>query len=267
MNYKKLYKLKYFVCFFSILSFISISGCDLSKKDFDRHKAFRESPTIFAPTSHYIKKQTIKTEADGELESIVSYQYTKSGDSLSGSFEFAKTKVLGYSFEYDYENNKLNLYSNLYRVNIVGGDVIEQDHGKIVKFHGYNDNSIFKNNLEFKLINKEQDNNSILSIVEVGSIKDETIQYFEEKLLVKSVGNVYRDGHLVINSIRIYSYNEEGILNSNTVNITMLNNPEVSSKTYFSDYNAYGDWTKAVTFRENQGSPRAVISTREIEYW
>ncbi len=253
-------------CYYLLLSLFLV-GYDLSPQPFDRFKAFESSPPIFAPTSHYMKQQTIKTEVDGKLDSILIFQYTKSGDILSANGKYTNSKVFEISVEYDYKKSKFKLYNHLFRVNITDGNFIRNHNNQITEYTGYNDHQIFENDSQYKLINNYQDRKLIQSFTEAGKIKNKINIYWKDDLPIKSESLMYNSDELRISDITDYSYNEKKQIEKMTITIDMDNNKIVGSETHFYDYNKYGDWIKATTIRKNQGSDKKVITVREIEYW
>ncbi|QYN47560.1 hypothetical protein [Gilliamella sp. ESL0405] len=252
-------------CYF--LLFLFLTGCDSSHQPFDRFKAFESSPPMFAPVSHYMKQQTIKTEVDGKLDSIQVFKYTKSGDILSANGNYINSDVFGISFEYDYEKNKFKLYNHLFRVNITDGNFIRNHNNQIIEYTGDNDHQIFKNDSKYKTINNYQDKKLIQSLTKVGKIINKVSMYWENDLPIKSESLLYNSNELRIINITDYLYNEKKQIEKMILTIVMGNKKIVGSETYFYDYNEYGDWIKSTTIRKNQGSNKKVTTVRDIEYW
>lgn len=255
------------ICCYCLLLSLFLTSCDLSPQPFDRFVAFESSPPMFAPVSRYMKQQIIKTEVNGELESIQVFKYTKSGDVLLANGKYIKSKALGISFEYDYKNSKFKLYSNLFRVNITDGNFIKNHNNQITEYIGYNDRQIFENDSQYKSINNYQDRKLIQTFIEVGKIKNEINISWENDLPIRSKSLMYNSDELRTINIIDYLYNEKRQIEKMTMTLVLGNKKIVGSETYFYDYNEYGDWIKSTTIRKNQGSDNKVITVREIEYW
>ncbi|NUF26526.1 hypothetical protein [Gilliamella sp. ESL0254] len=258
--------MKHFITYCYLILSIFLCSCHSTTKQF---KALNEEPMI-APYSRYIKKQVLKTEANGELESIETYQYTKSGNILSSHAKYANSNNLETGFEFDYKHKKFNHYNHLYRINITGGDfILDNNNYDFIKLSGVNDGTIFENDFKYNQINTFKDGKIILSVTEVGKLKTETKMHWQDFQLIKLERQIFKNDKLKIYTQFNYSYNLKKQIIKLEMYSILPDKKIVSSETTFGEYNNYGDWTKAITFRKNQGSQGTgtVITTREIEYW
>ncbi|MWP48631.1 MULTISPECIES: hypothetical protein [unclassified Gilliamella] len=91
--------MKHFISYCYLISSIYLCSCDSAENPFN---CLNEEPSI-ALYARYIKKQVFKSEANGELESVASYQYTKSGNILSSHVKYTNSNALETNFEFDYK--------------------------------------------------------------------------------------------------------------------------------------------------------------------
>ncbi|MWN31610.1 MULTISPECIES: hypothetical protein [unclassified Gilliamella] len=255
--------MKHFISYCYLILSIFLCSCDSAEKPFNR---LNEEPSI-APYSRYIKKQVFKTEANGELESVANYQYTKSGNILSSHVKYTNSNVLETSFEFDYKSKKFNHYNQLYKINITGGNFVLDNNNDFIKLSGVNDGTIFNNNFEYSRTNTFKDGKIILSVIEVGELKTEIKMHWQNFQLVKLEKQIFKNNKLKIYTQFNYSYNSKKQLTKLESYLIFPDKKIVSSETSFSQYNKYGDWTKAITCRKNQNSSGNIITTRDIEYW
>ena len=248
--------------YFFLLPFVLL-GCDSAKKPINRTM---NNPFI-SSYSRYIKKQVIKSEVDGLLVSSIIVQHTNTGKILSNHAKYTQSNTLERRHNVDYENKKFNLYSPLLGINITEGDFILDNNGNIIELNGVNDGTIFKNNYKYRQISTYKDNKIIASIEEVNDLKIENKIHWQNALAINSERSYYKNDHLIIYMQENYYYNSKEQLDKSEMYIVFPNKKIVGSKTFYSQYNEYGDWTKAIIHRINQGPNNLVITTREIEYW
>lgn len=250
------------------LFIISLIGCDNNKEKFDRKKAMASGNAMMAPFSRYIKKQIIKTEKNGQLESIITLEYTKSGELLSGRTEHTLTKELALSFKYDYENNKFDYYSLAFKVNFSDGTIVKNSDNTMIEYVGNNDNTIFKNHDQCKIIENFKNGKLLSSVITVDKLTSKETIIWDGELPIQNECMAFNENGFISSQIVHYSYDQDGALTKMDVT---YNYPDkvYNFESYFSERNEYGDWTKEkmiMKFPDSDGQSVA-ITTREIEYW
>lgn len=250
------------------LFIVSLVGCDNNKDKFDRKKGMALGNAMMAPFSRYIKKQIIKTDKDEQLGSIKSFEYTKFGELLSAKIALNLTNALSQSFEYDYENNKFNYYSSYNKINVSGGSFVKNSDNTVIEYLGNNDNTIFKNNNQFKRIDNFKNGKLLSSVTTIDKSTSKQTITWDGELPIQNEVLAFNENELVSSEIVHYSYDQDGALTKMDVTFKYADNV-LDSENYFSERNEYGDWTRAKMIMKSPDSNEefVIISTREIEYW
>ncbi|XKM13037.1 hypothetical protein RCS94_08385 [Orbaceae bacterium ac157xtp] len=258
--------ISYYLCF---ILFFAVKGFGATEQNFDRLKSFHASSFIFTPYSHYIKEQTIVSESNGKRTSARIFKYNEKGDAV-----FHKTELVGKPLfdsigQFDYVNDSFVLRSNFHEVNIKKGWIIKNDHDQITALVGKNDGKIFDNDYQFTYFYKYENDKVVESINKAGPLQIESKITWQNDLPIRSESSLVRYGTVNALPTSDYSYDEQGRLKAHRLKITIPHDESFNSEseTLFSDYNEYGDWTKATTIGTQKEGTNVEITIRKIEYW
>ena len=262
---------KFFSCgLYLILALIMIGCAKSPQSKFDRIKAFNNNSVDLTPYARYIKKQKIITEEQGKRLSVNVFENSNTGDYLKSQLNYLdpQFEILNTSQEFDLDNNKFNLLLPILQIKITGGTIIRDENNEIVRLIGVNDQTIFDNKYQYGSTYFIQ-NGKIIRTVSVGNKAIwETNITWDGDLPTKEETKVTVNGKIIVRMINYFFYNHKGQLIKEEHDIINSENISNVYEIFYTEYNQYGDWIKALKYSKDQISvePKVTI-TREIEYW
>lgn len=243
---------------------ITLVGCD-NKVKFDRVASLNNDSPDYAPYSRYIKKQILTFKVDNKLERIITAEYDKQGRCIL-SYAVSDIENFNFRLERDYQNNTFNDHVSFFRIND-RGHIVFDSMGKEIAFIGVATENGKSEQLPFNSFIFYDNDKKVSSETQFGNFLVKGKTNWENDLITYKIVSYFRkDGTKLFSTELEYDYDK---LNRISTITDRYKSPErtINSKATFTEYNQFGDWTKAFVAHSESGKKFTTIVIREIEYW
>lgn len=243
---------------------ITLVGCD-NKVEFNRVETLNNSSPEYAPYSRYIKKQILILKVDDKLERTITDKYDKQGRCIL-TYAVSDIKIFNDRSKKNYQNKTFNYYSSLFRTN-ASGHVVFDSMGKEIAYIGTATEDGKSEQLPYNSFNFYDNDKLVSNETQLGNFLIKGKANWKNDLITYKTFSYFRKYGAELFSIELgYGYDK---LNRISTLTTWAKFPDrtIKSKTTFTNYNQFGDWTKGFVDHSESGQKSPTIITREIEYW